>query len=57
MTYAKALTKLSRYIAPSLKFDRGKKTSQHKAFSISTEMKVNCARLLGSEERIKIQAA
>lgn len=57
MTKAKALTKLPRYLARSFKFDLGKKMSQHIAFPISTGMKTYCARLLGSEERIKIQAA
>ena len=49
--YAKALTKLPRHLARSLSYDQGKEMSQHKAFTISTGMKVYFAHPASPWER------
>ena len=49
--YAKALTKLPRHLARSLTYDQGKEMSQHKAFTISTGMKVYFAHPASPWER------
>jgi IS30 family transposase len=49
--YAKALTKLPRHLIRSLTYDQGKEMSQHKAFTISTGMKVYFAHPASPWER------
>jgi IS30 family transposase len=49
--YAKALTKLPRHLARSLTYDQGKEMSQHKAFTISTGIKVYFAHPASPWER------
>ena len=49
--YANVMTRIPRHLARSLTYDQGKEMSQHKAFTISTGMKVYFAHPASPWER------